>query len=372
MKRIITVVLTLALLVAIPAQVRAEEKVGEKLLTNEEFGYTISETVDEFGRVVLKYENPKAPELKKMLDTMSRRAVLDLEIPEDVKYAKMKSVLVDLGKEGIFLDDVSAEDYEEYLSASEISSLTTYYREAPNGETEAVSYEEFQATNDRNAAALASSSTPYDSDVKIYDTFRIQLYMTHFGKLPEYDNEQTFRFEAEAHWTYMPTVRGVDSLSIVSNYTQPIQDTINGWYFYVETYQTKNIFSVVTEETQTENKIFINQNDIHMDPNAWFGPLFNFDLPNDVNEWRYGYVYSNFACRLEYRCVVEKPDESLYFGAHAQYEHIDRVLEANREYTYTVDFDSASLIPTYSLVVSDESIKVKYGATITAIHYVPN
>lgn len=127
MKKVFVTLLVLALTMSFQNIVYAEEKADKQLFVDKEYGYTYSEVkVQDNKSVVRSYENASAVALSEKIDMLSRTLKYDVNVADEDKYRRIKSVLVDLGMDNFFVDELTKDNLEMYCASNKIGVVSSY------------------------------------------------------------------------------------------------------------------------------------------------------------------------------------------------------------------------------------------------------
>lgn len=326
MKKMLYVLIAIAMLISIPTHAFAEDQaVDKKIFVNEEYGYTYSEEVNADRNTVRTYENPTVTELREQLDSLRRISNYNVEISSEEKFAVIKSVLTDLGMEREFVECLSDESLDEYCSSPKI--MTT------------------------QILSTASDRTMNETESEVKDDFMITFTV---GYLPSAEYHYSgFKYSVSMTWFNMPKNREVDSIGVAVTASTISPATLSGWYSYKKTEYDNN--DAISEET-----IRLTNNGLDATSNFGVGAGMLIDLPTDVYKSNvFGKSslvtgYSNMRAYFEFTASMTYPSIAASFNACATYAHSITKTTLG-DVSMSFDYDIVNNTPSLSYSISTKT-----------------
>lgn len=311
--KIFSLCLCLSILIPAPALAVTEtqENTFTKLNTTSYDNYSITEYVKSDHTIIRVLERTNAP---------SEPIDLDLNSNSDI-YNQTEQMLLNLGMEQCFIDNLSASDIQTYATSPQIYSAVSYIVvDGETGETSSVSEEVAL----REAAVINSNSMKQDY---IEDTYmRVWHAATYLGNAK-------YKFVTDSRWLTMPFFRGKD---VVGSCAMNCTISDNSHSAYVE-YRQQIISNGDISEKVIHNKVEGN-NLLRATNGNFYGCAAAFNLPNDivVNEINMTRYYDYFA-HSEYTGHVSFPNQRMFFNTNGTYIHTTLGISATLSLTISTD-----------------------------------
>lgn len=352
-KRIVSLVLALMMCLSLSVTAFAEDTSTTKTITNEMYGYTITETTDAEGRVIRAYSKQNS-------------VAQPYNLTNDDPYAETKALLADMGMEEDFINHLSEEKLEMYANSPTLASTTSYLETSSNGTTSIVS-EQLAETNtsdtltQKETAAIArlkNLPVTYDSQQGLEEYDYIRLFL-----LVAQQSGYTYNFSIDSRWLGMPGVRSKDSLGTCAPGMSAIPSSFDGWTEYTVSTIREN--GTITRTTDGEDGLSCGNTPLINGNYTGLGTT--FDLPNDVDTATYALVYSNYKVHCDFNSDVAASDNAWNFGATGTYCHSTVNLSVTPELcidnegtvTFSASFSLAADADEYHVMLADN------------LHYIP-
>lgn len=322
----------MALIVSFPTTVFAQEQEDGNTVVNEEYGYTITQQSTAEGSIIRTYENPNVDTMKTAINMGRSLYGNKVEIPEDEKYEKIKTVLTDVGFADKAIASYDAEDFEEYCASNFIQASTSYYKVDAEGNQEQVNYDEIpedvlSGANTGARGGITDDSTFYEEVYDIDNYFSLILTVNYVAT-GAYNN-CGYKYTASATWFNEPTVRLTDSLSIGVKNSTIVPNTVEAWYSYditteyvTSVFQLEPSYATGTEYIDIENLSWGSQG-------QWDACGMSFCYPTDSNETIYkenmiifSRSYQDFFAYMEFVAQIDLPNTAVIFNAMSAYEQL--------------------------------------------------
>lgn len=308
MKKFLSVFLTLVLLCSMSVTTFATEPQVSgmtKTVKNEGYTFVISERTDESNRVIRSYENNNA--------SLHTAGAPDLN--------KTKALLVALGMQQEFADNLSTETLQEFAEGEQIIIATSYTKtDKDNNVTYLKEAAAIQAANalktkqDEIKLKHAREGAPISPSSADYDNYFQDSYMR-VDYAVTYKGNGQYLYSVDSRWLTMPFFRGWDSLGACAMDGTVTPNTQAGYYLYDITYNIDgNITRIYDEFNWMDNyENAVNGN--------WYGSAGYFNLPNDAFSEGSSITYDNFRAHFQYNGHVTSPSQPLWFNTVGNYNH---------------------------------------------------
>lgn len=230
----------------------------------------------------------------------------------------MKKLLLALGMEQSFIDNLSNEDLEAYATSPKIVATTAYTK---TDAVDDVTYLDEEDAVQGAEAVLAASANKVMSGqsqaarILAQDTYQ-DSYMRVFYCVA-YLGNGNYSFSTDARWLTMPYFRGTDSIGSCAQNGTVTDRTRNGYYEYDST-ETKNDGNPVKRSYHTVMNSGSFKNAIN---GNFYGSAAVISLPNDTYSSQFSMVYSNYKFHYEYTGHVNYPTMPSYFNTTGTYDH---------------------------------------------------
>lgn len=324
MKKIVYAVIAIAMLITIPTQAFAEEEiVGKKMFVNSEYGYTYSEEFNEDNNPVRIYENPSLAEISEQLDMFQRISTHNVEISNEEKYAKIKSVLNDLGMPVDISDNLPEQSLESYCSSPKIAT------------TEVTS----------------SSNRKFNEEVTSEEDGVYTMWFTYAFLFDEDYNYATYKLSVYHNWSNDVPLSYGESLGIAVTdcIIMSEEDTLLGFHSYKKC--TYNI-----DGTRTLDKSVRVDDDVELFlGSSVCGAGIKFQYPQGnystsaLTGNKIGTSYVGCYSYLEMIVIVKQYTVAQYFNAMATYDHL---------------VEYYSVIPSLTISAGTSGVDLSVGFTV--------
>ncbi len=285
-----------------------------------ETGFEIVEATNENDQVIRIY-NRDADE-QQGTDALPLQPVGASAALHTEPYAQTKALLLALGMEQDFIDNLSDEDLAVYAASEQITGIVSYIKTDEAGNAtyveESVAEEEAAAalnaaeSNVRStAAAVSGTGTVVYEGGETYQNGYIRMYYT-----VTYMGSGKYQFATDARWLYMPLYRGVDTIGSSAMNCTVESSTRSGYYqydSYMEVEGDKSYTSPYFLISAGKMKNVVNGN--------WYGSLAKIQLPMDGGGVGVSRVLSNFKVHYQYQGKVNYPELAGNFNTVASYDH---------------------------------------------------
>ncbi len=314
MKKLISLIVFLAIFMSFSAPVYALTDNTTKLITNSEYDYQITEYVKDNNQLVRTYIN--------YLNVGTLNAQSN---GYDLNYEKIKAVLRDLGMSDYFIDMLSAEDLERYQNCKALVGTGSYIKIDENGEQTIL--DENQALDEIAAqnALIAMMDEDIATQSVVADSEFEDEYMYIYFLVSDLGDGEYF-YSVDAEWLTTPKDRDFDSIGVCASKSEVRNFTREGWLSYNERENVGNQY-VNNNPVKTE---FTSENISSAYNNAWAGAAAVYYLPYDyvtaktINGVFYDYVdykYSDIKAHFQCTAFISNTTIQTYFSAVATYDH---------------------------------------------------
>ena len=303
MKKMISLALAacmaLALTVPVGAASTENKNAGEvRTVVQGPYSFVVTEQTDEYGRVTRTYHRDIA------MDADDNSGDVDSTVDGAVtdNYAETKALLLVLGMEQEFIDNLSPETLAEIASSQDLSGVVSYVKSGTNGDVTIVD----EKTALRESAAKQGGISTYEQGTEEFDGYiRVFHQVTHQGG-------GKFLYVTDARWLKMPRFKTNDSIGSSALDCTMTPGTESGWYSYTKTKRSNNNVS-------GSGPIAIKASDKHyiLEGNGWIGAAAIVNIPEDDSD----YKYTNFKAHFQYNGHRTNTSSPGYFMSIGNYCH---------------------------------------------------
>jgi hypothetical protein len=307
MKKIMTLVLSLTLLMSMSIPVFAANSkdsvisIGDLRPTSvDELGVT--EVIDN-NRIIRTYTREET-------GISSQRA--DAKFTYSNDYAETKALLLALGMEQAFIDNLSAETLDKYANSPKLIGVTTYSKVDMDGNAvyidESAALAAAQVNAEVQAQMGASISGEPMTQTRAQQTYE-DSYMRVFYLVSSLGNN-VYNFSTDARWLTMPFFRGYDSIGACAMNATVTPGTASGYVSY-------DITETISGRTTHSSDRYDISNCLRAVNGNWYGSAGVFNLPTDRHFGDVSTMFKNFKAHYEY----EGHANSTYFNTIGSYDH---------------------------------------------------
>lgn len=359
MKRITVLLLVLSMLLSVSSFTLAESSKDETNEKGLEFG--IYEIVDDKNQIVRVYE-------KKI--TTPHQEQFTTKIYSEDQYSEIKEILLTLGMEQDFIDNLSENDLKLYESSEMLIGTITYTKtDAQDNVTyieESVAIQEAKAINDLQIEENARLHNAMDMNIdsqysqnsivqRKYEDSYMRLY-----HLVSYFGDGSYLFSTDARWLTMPFFRGKDSIGSCAQNATITDGSQSGYYEYDYT-----TFNGITSTSGTERRNISSSKFKNAIQGSFFGSAAIIDLPNDTMTQYSSSVFNNYKAHFQYFGHVTSPNEERYFNSIGTYDHAKVALSFTPSVSIGFDGPSASIGLDIHGATEERSALIE-------VHYIPS
>lgn len=304
--------------------------------------FTFASEIEESYKIVKSNNNVQIKEKiinNKITRVLTRNINENILNSEDNSFAETKKLLLELGMERDFIDNLSQKDLEEYSKSTQMIGSVSYSKVNQNGDVEYIS--EAQALSESSAInqQLENQIQPLAQDTYEDSYMRVFYLVTYLGN-------GKYKFSTDARWLTMPLIRSTDSLGSCAQNTTVTNSTRSGWYEYdIEQYINGKTTTTHSRKTASSSsfKNAVNGN--------WYGSVVLLNLPNNQSDAYTSTIYENYKAHYEYTGSVNYPSLESRFNTSGTYDHA------------TIGF---SITPSISIGISGTDASI--GLDITGKH----
>ncbi|MFR1324227.1 MAG: hypothetical protein ACLSBL_03935 [Ezakiella massiliensis] len=246
----------------------------------------------------------------------------------NVDYEETKKMLLELGMEQDFIDNLTEEDLEHYSNSTNLVGTITYYKTDENNNKTVVSetqaYEEVNKIKNNIALRGAQDNETYEDS-----------YMRVYHLVSQYRDTEEFLFSTDARWLIMPYFRDKDSIGSCAIYVDADTGSGRGYYSYdittnrngrIENNQYyKNIFAEDFQDATTFE---------------YSGMATVIELPSDIERDGYNIVHTNFKAHAQHYASISFPDSRTRFRSYGTYDHSRLTIDRP---TISIDVSGATI-----------------------------
>ena len=245
-----------------------------------------------------------------------RNVNVGLRSAVNVDYEETKKMLLELGMEQDFIDNLTDEDLEHYSNSTNLVGTITYHKTDENNNKTVVSEDEaYQEVNRiKNNMSLRSA--------REQDTYE-DSYMRVYHLVSQYRDTVEFLFSTDARWLWMPVFRGKDSIGSCAIYVDADTGSGRGYYSYdittnrngrIENNQYyKNIFAEDFQDATTLESS---------------GMATIIELPSDIERDGYNIVHTNFKAHAQHYASISLPNSETHFRSYGTYDHARLIIDS--------------------------------------------
>lgn len=296
----LAVCMALALAVPVGAVATESQNSGEvKTVVQGSYSFVITEQTDEYGRVTRTYHRDLA------MDADDNSCDADSTIAGDANdnYAEVKALLLVLGMEQDFIDNLSSETLEELASSQDFSGEVSYVKSDAKGNTEIV---DEQTALRGSAISNQGDISTCEQDVDTFDNYiRVFHQVTHQGA-------GKFLYVTDARWLNMPRFKTDDSIGSSAQNCTATPGTGSGWYSYTKTNRSNG-----TVSDSGKNVIKTSDKYIVKGDEGWVGSAAIVNIPEDDMD----YKYKNFKAHYQYNGHITNTSNHGWFMSIGTYCH---------------------------------------------------
>jgi len=311
MKRIVALLLVLSMIISMSSFVLAES--GKEVAPKKSLPFGITEMVDENNRIVRVYE-------RKLDDTNQEQ--LNRSFSSVDIYAETKELLLALGMEQDFIDNISEDDLKGYSNSESLVGTIAYtktdaqnnvvYLEESAAIREAKVAREERAKKNKTLHATNGKKNALQTTIvqEKYEDSYMRLY-----HLVSYFGDGSFLYSTDARWLTMPFFRGKDSIGSCAQNGTVTYSTRSGYYEY--DYMTLSTGGYVSSGRKNISSSYFKE----AINGSFYGSAAIVDLPNNVNSGSLMRYYSNYKAHYQYQGHVNYPGQVSNFNSIGSYDH---------------------------------------------------
>ena len=242
-------------------------------------------------------------------------------------YSEIKNVLLALGMEQCFIDNLSQDDLEIYANSSQISASFSYTKTDSEGTTinvdEAYAISEAKKINDEKVKQILElaenpSVMPMADVQKTYEDSYMRVWhgITILGN-------GNYLSVTDARWLTMPVFRMKDSIGAAQQDCSIYYESASGYYEYDLTqivngqvshyYDTHRTISSGNFKTATDG--------------TFYGYAAIVDLPDDVANTYTTQVYDDYKAHFQYNASIRNPGLLTRFNSTGTYDHLEAAVQ---------------------------------------------
>ena len=238
-----------------------------------------------------------------------RNVNVGLRSAVNVDYEETKKMLLELGMEQDFIDNLTDEDLEHYSNSTNLVGTITYHKTDENNNKTVVSEDEaYQEVNRiKNNMSLRSA--------REQDTYE-DSYMRVYHLVSQYRDTEEFLFSTDARWLTMPYFRGKDSIGSCAEYISINNNDGRGYISY--DIRTHNYGAVDIKEYR---KNIYNEDFEYSFKGKYTGKAAIIDLPNNHYGNGYNIINDNFKVHAQFYGSITEYEQGIIFNSFGTYDH---------------------------------------------------
>ena len=280
----------------------------------ESTGFDIIETVDENNQIIRTFTREECAEEENQGITAGSAPI------EDDQYAETKELLLALGMEQDFIDNLSEDALETYATCESLVGSISYSKTDADGNQiyleEAVAIEEAEAVSEPGKTEEGSRRSKRAAATKRWQQTETDSYMRLFY-LVTYLGNGKYKFSTDARWLTMPGIRGIDSIGSSAMTCTVENPTRSGYVQY-------NNYSRIDGKSNTKRRkvVFGKKNFRNAVNGNWYGSGATFQLPLDSVAPEVEIRNTNLKAHYEYVGKISTPDQTVNFNTLGSYDHL--------------------------------------------------
>ena len=244
-----------------------------------------------------------------------RNVNIGLRSAGNVDYEETKKMLLELGMEQDFIDNLTEEDLEHYSNSTNLVGTITYHKADENNNKTVVSEEEAYQEVNRIKSNISLRSA------REQDTYE-DSYMRVYHLVSQYRDTEEFLFSTDARWLTMPYFRKKDVIGSCASIIAVDYRSASGYYSY------DVIRNNYGREEEREEKIFLYSRDFESANNGSFnGVAAYIDLPGDTDYHGYGDTFTNLKAHSQFSGYISFPKSEVVFNSNGTYDHMRFALD---------------------------------------------
>ena len=315
MRRFIALIMTiLTLTITTSTAYAADYATDIKIVEQKVLPYGIIEYID---------ENHQHFRVYKQDNNVSPNSIINGD------YSEIKNVLLTLGMEQCFIDNLSQDDLETYAKSPQISATFSYTKTDSKGVTsyvdENVALSKSKEINaEKKQEILQMENNPSVSPMADFQYTKEDSYMRVWHGITLL-GDGNYLSVTDARWLTMPVFRMKDSIGAAQQDCAIYYNSASGYYEYDLTQIVNGQVSHYYDTQRTiSSSNFKNAND-----GTFYGYAAIVDLPDDVANTYTTQVYDDYKAHFQYNASIRNPGLLTRFNSTGTYDHLEAAVQIN-------------------------------------------